>query len=312
MRERLARATSTLGEVLSIRLPALARARWHGTGLSAVQDNTAAIGPQDLLLFCAVDDSVACDAHFLDYYRARGIAHFLFLDVAASHGFRDLVAGAPDCSVWSARRRASDRSVHWLNHLLRVHGSDHWCLTVEPGEYLVYPHWERRTLRDLTAFLEGEQRRSMFGIRLDAYAGTEQHAPPGSDRLPGAFWFDSTGYVQAPDDRTRGVSIRGGIHRRTQFAGDPGSAPRIDRVPLVRWRWHYSYAPGMRALTKRVLNRPHADEHLSPTGCLLRRPDTAFTRRRRRSAEPVFEKSVPFTGSEQLLDLGLMCGGQWF
>ena len=93
----------------------------------------------------------------------------------------------------------------------------------------------------------------------------------------------------------------------------------------------------MHVASPKRLNAPHANRHLSPTGCLLhfkflsvlsekaeeeirRKEHYDNSREYRRYNELLnggeqalgFEKSVKFVGSRQLIDLGLMNRGQWF
>ncbi|TAL46144.1 MAG: glycosyltransferase family 2 protein, partial [Methylovulum sp.] len=175
--------------------PPLLKAYQHGRSLAAVINNTGAIKPADLLAFIVLRNETVRLPYFLDYYRKLGVKHFLFIDNDSSDGFIDRVGAEPDCSVWHTRAsyKASKYGVHWLNYLLRKYGTGHWCLTLDPDEFLVFPHSDSRSLTELTAYLEQEGKTSFFSIMLDMYGdGTVDDAVyrEGQDPLDVCPWFD--------------------------------------------------------------------------------------------------------------------------
>lgn len=108
---------------------------------------------------------------FLDYYRAMGIRHFLVVDNGSDDGGRDYLSGQEDVSVWLAHTsyKAARFGMDWLNWLLHRHGAGHWCLTVDPDEFLVYPHHDTRPLQALTDWLDASNIRSFSAMLLDMY-----------------------------------------------------------------------------------------------------------------------------------------------
>ena len=53
----------------------------------------------------------------------------------------------------------------WLGWLHWKYGHDHWCLTVDADELLVYPHSDTRDLRALTGWLD-DQGLPSFGAMM--------------------------------------------------------------------------------------------------------------------------------------------------
>lgn len=250
-----------------------AQALWHRGELEPVQDRTSSIKADDLLLFCTLRNEAARIPYFLDYYRERGINHFLFVDNGSDDGFRELIEDQADISCWytEASYRDANFGMHWLNALLNRYGREHWCVTCDPDEFLVYPHCDRRTLRELAAFLESEERRSLSCIMLDMYSDRpvqETVYRPGDNPFEIAPWYDRNGYIQEPG-WLQDVFTRGGVRRRMVFRDMPQQAPALNKTPFVKWRWSYSYFLSMHQLVPGWLNAPHAGTHNSVTGCVM-------------------------------------------
>lgn len=321
--------------------PPLLKAYQHGRSLAAVINNTGAIEPADLLAFIVLRNETVRLPYFLDYYRKLGVKHFLFIDNDSSDGFIDRVGAEPDCSVWHTRAsyKASKYGVHWLNYLLRKYGTGHWCLTLDPDEFLVFPHSDSRSLTELTAYLEQEGKTSFFSIMLDMYGdGTVDDAVyrEGQDPLDVCPWFDATGYYQDKRPNYGEWWIRGGVRRRVFFPDQPWNAPALNKTVLVKWQHYYAYIASTHIAWPNKLNRPHFSDTLAPTGCLLhfkylsllrekveeemeRKEHYAGSREYSRYLDGLNNQtvlwspaSVRFRGWRQCVDLGLMNVGRWF
>src|SRR5699024_2497320 len=96
----------------------------------------------DILVFATLRNERVRLPYFLDYYRRMGVDHFLVVDNASNDGSAKWLAAQPDVSLWRTRAsyKAARFGMDWINWLLWRHGGDHWCLTVDPDEFLVYPH----------------------------------------------------------------------------------------------------------------------------------------------------------------------------
>ena len=242
--------------------------------LRVIQDNTGNIARGDILLFSTLRNEAFRIPHFLKHYRSLGVRHFIFVDNGSEDEFQKIVKNDADVSVWytDASYKKSNFGMHWLNHLLRNYGSKHWCVVCDPDEFLVFPYSDQRNLYELTGFLDGERRRSLFCLLLDMYSDMPvEETHYAADKLPVEVcpYFDSRGYVQTVNLRVLNIWVRGGVRRRVIFKDSPSKAPALNKTPLVKWKWNYSYISSMHALVPRYLNVPHKPDYLSPTGCLL-------------------------------------------
>jgi hypothetical protein len=278
---------------------------------------------------------------FLRYYRRLGVDGFVFLDLSGRQPLAELLHGEQDCAVWRPRGALSPkRGIHWLNFLRRRYGTGRWCLSVEPSEFLVFPQSETRDIRDLAEFLGTEQRDHLFALVLEMYADDRASAVSlalDDNPLEVLPYFDPVGYACRGTGRLRSIPTQGGVQRRTLFADAPQNAPTLNRIPLVRWRWYFSYVAGTRLMVPGRLNTAHSTWHLNPTACLLRCAllddvanlvtaasveKTALVADGAMPSYPGLVKlrnlrlthsaSARFGSSQDLLRWGLLNPGQWF
>ena len=83
----------------------LIRAWRKARELLLVADRTDQIRRSDVLCFVTLRNERIRLPYFLQYYRDRGVAHFIFVDNDSDDGTRDYLAGQPDCSVWTTPAR---------------------------------------------------------------------------------------------------------------------------------------------------------------------------------------------------------------
>jgi hypothetical protein len=249
---------------------------WRKRGeLSAVIDRTGRIRGRDLLLFSTLRNERLRLPYFLRYYRDLGINHFLVVDNGSDDGSRDYLAAQEDVSLWStgASYKRARFGVDWLNWLQMRHGHGHWCLVVDPDEFLVYPFCDTRPLRALTDWLDASSIRSFGAMLLDMYPKGPIDAQPyteGQDPMEIACWFDSGNYTISRNYRFGNLWIQGGPRARVFFSQDPARAPALNKIPLVKWHRSYAYVSSTHMLLPRGLNLVY-DEWggEKASGCLL-------------------------------------------
>jgi hypothetical protein len=280
-------------------------------------------------------------AWFLTYYRKLGIKQFVFLDISMEHDLADRLDSALDCAVWRPKGfMHPGKTVDALNYLRHRYARNRWCLSVEPYDLLVFPKSETRHIRDLTDFLESEQRKHAFAIVVDAYgdgpaaelSASGEMPPP--EQLP---FFDRFGYQTAAAEELDVIPILGGVQRRYLYGDEPQKAPALNRIPLLKVTWDCYYLASTRVVVPTRFNTPHSPWHSTTTTCLLRYAliGSEMSLHIAKQAEPaqLYPDSVTplfagseamisatlknqgsqkFTSSRDLLDCGLLNNGQWF
>lgn len=235
------------------------RALWKSQQLRSRIDRTSQIRADDLLLFSTVRNEKARLAFFLEYYRDMGVSQFLFVDNDSVDGTTEYLEAQPDVSLWTTRAsyKKSRFGVDWLNYLQSRYGHDHWCLTVDPDEFLVYPFCDTRPLRALTDWLDACSIRAFGAMLLDMYPKSRLDAQPyvpGMNPLDIACWFDSGNYMMSRNPRYWNLWIQGGPRARMLFKKEPARAPALNKVPLVKWNRRYTYVSSTHMLLPRGLN----------------------------------------------------------
>lgn len=221
--------------------------------------NIDSIERADILLFACLRNEMLRLPHFLRHYRQMGVAHFLLVDNGSDDGSVEYLKNQPDVSLWQSRAsyKASRFGMDWLTALQWKYGSDHWCVTVDIDELLIYPGWPDRNLRELTFDLSEHDQVSMGAMMLDLYPkGPLSSAECGADQNPLDVipWFDSYGYFAQKHHKMGNVQIQGGPRVRCFFSDKPYRGPTLNKVPLVFWNPAYVYVDSMHIALPPVLN----------------------------------------------------------
>ena len=227
--------------------------------MTAVNDQTHLISEQTILGVCVVRNEIARLPHFLDYHRALGVEHFLFVDNASDDGTRELLAGQPDVSLWEteASYKKARFGLDWSTWLQIKHASGHWCLTLDADELLVFPNMEQQKLRDLCRFLDETNQTAFGALMLDLYPKgriSDGCFASGDDPLALLEYFDAAPYRATRQLPKQNLWVQGGVRERAFFADDPKRGPTLNKLPLVKWHWRYVYVNSTHALLPSRLN----------------------------------------------------------
>lgn len=312
-----------------------------GRDLAVLVDRTAAMTPDAILCFAVIRNEASLLPAFLDHYRRLGVGHFLIVDNDSDDGSTSLLRDQPDVSLWSAPGSYRDArfGMDWLTALLMRHGNGHWCVTVDADEFLIYPDWDARNLRELTSHLDSRGVPGIGALMLDLYPkgplDTAEAASdaPVTERLQ---WFDAGPYRSQIVPPKRNRWVQGGVRERLFFQNDPECAPTLNKLPLIRWNWRHAYVnsthsmlppdmndlydgPGDLRLSGVLLHAKFLPRIVSrSTEELSRRqhfndPETYRAYHEQLTLAPIlwYQHSHRYEGWQQLVKLGLMEGGDW-
>ena len=235
------------------------RARIKSRELRKVANRTAQIRPDDILLFSTLRDEKIRLPYFLKYYRNMGVTHFLIVDNDSTDGSREYLADQPDVSLWHTvhEYKRSRFGVDWLNGLQSKYGHGHWCITVDPDEFFVFPFCDTRPLRALTDWLDSCAIRTFSAMLLDMYPKgnlNDRTYQMGTNPFDIASWFDSGNYTMSRNPKYWNLWIQGGPRARVFFETEPAQAPALNKIPLVKWDRRYVYVNSTHMLLPRGLN----------------------------------------------------------
>ena len=227
--------------------------------LQEVANRTGNIKPSDILVFSTFRNEDVRLPYFLKYYRDMGVDHFIMVDNDSDDGGREYLAEQPDVSLWTTKGsyKRSRFGVDWLNWLQMKYGHKHWCLTVDPDEFFVYPFCDTRSIRALTDWLDASSIRSFSAMLLDMYPKGRIDETPyarGDNPMEIASWFDAGNYSVYRNHKFGNLWIQGGPRSRMFFPKEPWRAPALNKIPLVKWHRHYAYVSSTHMLLPRGLN----------------------------------------------------------
>ena len=240
-----------------------------------VSNQTNDIRTDDIIIFSTMRNERIRLPYFLQYYRDLGVNHFVIVDNDSNDGSREYMAEQPDVSLWvtSHSYKTARFGADWLNWLQSKYGHNHWTLTVDVDEFLVFPFSDTRPLRALTDWLDASSILSFSAMLLDMYPKGRIDAMPyheGQDPFEIAAWFDSGNYTIAKNKRYANLWIQGGPRARTFFTDRPERAPAMNKIPLVKWKRHYTYVSSTHMLLPRSLNKVYEEwGGEKASGCLL-------------------------------------------
>jgi len=169
--------------------------------LIRMDDKPVADGRRECRAFLAVRDESLRLPYVLDYHRNLGVDRFFIADNVSSDGSLQYLLRQDDCHVYSApgSYAAAKFGVQWINQMVEWHGREHWCLSIDADECLVYPDCETVSLPRFCEYLDRVQADGMFSIMLDMYSNksiADTHYERGANFLSTCPYFDGDYYFR--------------------------------------------------------------------------------------------------------------------
>jgi hypothetical protein len=285
-----------------------------------------------MLAVSVVRNEIARMPFFLEYHRRLGVGRFLVVDNASDDGTAEFLKRQDDVRLFHIDESYAEaqQGVTWLNRVLNQNAVGRWVLVVDADELFVFPMSEWASLADLAGYAEEQGADAIEAFLLDMYGEGQI-----SETVLGgtASWFETCFLFDADTYRFprnhpnyRLVPTAGGPRERLFWTGAerPTQSPLLGKVPFLKWRHGLAFE-----------SSTHIIDGLTPapvTGALLHfklvadmfaRVEQEVTRKEHwrgaveysvyaevLAANPGLsarcESSVRFTGTDQLVQLGLM------
>ncbi len=282
----------------------------------------------EIRLFTVVRNEAMRLPYWLRYYRARGVDRIFAVIHHSTDGSFDLLRATPATHLFTTGASYAGHW-RWVEYLLETYGRGHWCVVADADEILIYPHWEVLSLRDLCAFLDGEGSTALHCLLLDMYARgsfAEIDYRPGEDPLRVCPHFDTGPYAQRNRRRLNRktgrffdfASFHDGMRQRVFGLELP-----LSKIPLLRYGAGTYLAQGMHTVEGAALSPVRGavlhfkflqdfpdqvrDSATRESHWKRGRDSQAIASRLVVDEARIFHpRSGTFSGSDQLVDLGLM------
>ena len=266
----------------------------------------------------------------LDHHRTLGVDRFLIIDNGSTDGTLDYLAGQKDVHIFPEAGSFAEAKagMAWSNALRDAFCDDYWTLTLDADELFVFPGYERVGLRSFCDFLDTHSARGAFALMIDMYGpGDVSEATHVASRslLETCPWFDPAPYETVNVGLFPPIQFKGGPRARAfDFLPYQPRPPALSKVPLVKWRRGDRYLLSTHAMTptpiypmltallhfkflsdfpERVRIALQEGQHHGGSKEYRAYNDTLQAQRGLRLHNA---QSVAFTGSDQLLALGLL------
>ena len=210
--------------------------------------NNTDIKQSESITFSCVRHEILRLPYFLEYHRKLGVDRFIFVDNASTDGTNEYLLSQNDTIVFhTTESYASSRcGIDWINPLLSEFGTNHWIVTLEPDELLMYPKSETVNLHQLTKYLDTIEAQAMKTFLIDMYSDkpiSETHYKTGQPFLDSCNFFDSDSYYEYNDEN---LPTRGGPRDRLFWQGYDRDkrSPYLVNIPLIKWRDDLNYECG--------------------------------------------------------------------
>jgi hypothetical protein len=301
-------------------------------GLKRLDDRNFDARPGDILGFSCIRNEILRLPYFLDYYRKLGVSRFVVVDNASTDETIPFLLSQRDVHLFhtGSSYSGSYYGVDWLNLLLGWFGRDHWVVVVDADELLIYPDSETVRLPGLVGRLETGGYDAMLTFLLDMYASgpiREAHYSPGAPFLDRCPYFDSDSYTFGTDGMRAKVPATGGVRQRLFWKPGRerrGKPPYLPKIPLVKWSSGLRYSASTHVIEEvRLAPFTGALLHFKLFSDFIERTMIEAKRREHWDGaaqyevyaeglaanpdlDPMYEGSVPFMNSRQLVEMGLL------
>ena len=190
-------------------------------------------------LFSNVRNEMLRLPFFLDWYRSRGISHFVIVDNNSTDESVEFLKAQTDVTLYSTNDSFVKAlcGLTWLDELRDKYGKDQWCLTVDCDELLRFPFDDLINIPELCRYLNTNAYEGLFSLLVDHYS--DQIKPhkliAGDSFYDHSPYFDHSGYITRDSSAFPFIGVSGGPRYRLMYAPKQKFGPSMRKIPLVKW-----------------------------------------------------------------------------
>jgi glycosyltransferase involved in cell wall biosynthesis len=165
--------------------------------LNRLDSNVIPQSPGEILAFMVVRNEAIRLPYLLKYYAGKAVDRFFIVDNGSTDGTIPFLLSQKNVHLFESKESfgKSHFGKRWRKALLKKYAEGHWCIIADADEILVYPHYEKVSLRQLCSFLDAEGKTSMSSLLLDMYSDKTVRSTayrPGENLLSTFPYFDGT------------------------------------------------------------------------------------------------------------------------
>ncbi|TIX17872.1 MAG: glycosyltransferase family 2 protein [Mesorhizobium sp.] len=227
--------------------------------LARLDERPIDVGAGEILCFVGLRNEATLLPKLLDHYRGLGVDRFFFLDNGSTDGTRELILEQADSHCFHTEGSHFAENIdppRWINTLMNVFGTGHWCLSIDADELLVYPDFERVDLHRLCDYLDATGSEAVIGSMIDMYADGPLAECGYDGKIPlieATPYFDpEPGWLRARDGMYPPQQMFGGVRERVFWHGrfKQTFPPCLSKVPIVRWERGRHYHVAQHTISK--------------------------------------------------------------
>jgi hypothetical protein len=171
--------------------------------LTKVDNNEVQCSEQGVLAFCVLQNELSRLPWVVRHHRALGIERFFFIDNGSTDGSADYLLSQPDAYVFRTEGSYRDarNGMDWVEELLKLYGTERWCLIFDCDEHLVYPGSQYFPIRQLCDALENKRLNCLATMFIDMYSNRpilRTWPGKGQGLVETCPFFDQKGYWNFP------------------------------------------------------------------------------------------------------------------
>lgn len=163
----------------------------------------------EIRLFMVVKDESVRLPYIIKYYFERGIDRIFIIDNGSTDTTIDFLLKQDKVHIFQTTEHYA-KHPNWIDLLLHKYGVGHWCLVVDSDEFLVYPHSEKVSIREICNFLDRYGYTALRCLLLDMYSNKPvnmTHYELYTNPLASAQYFDPYSHCKLKNNFPEGRII---------------------------------------------------------------------------------------------------------